>query len=780
MPLDRRAFLQTGATCLASLALDEFAWPESDSEKPSQPSGRQVFPLNQNWRFTPHPSPAMRDSAFDDSAFDYVTLPHTNIELPWHNFDQTAYQFVSLYRRSLNLPRAPYGKRVFLDFEGAMTQTTLWLNGTRVGHYQGGYTPFSFEVTPHLSPTGQNLLAVEVDSREIPEIPPFGYEIDYLTFGGIYREAQLRIVPATFIENIQARPSGVSADGSATLSATIHLSQPTPITTIELTLLDGDHPIATRTSTSTEITLPLTNITPWDIDSPHLYTLRVRLLSGATVLDEDTRRIGFRTARFTPAGFELNGRILKLRGLNRHQTFPYVGGAMPARVQRKDAEILKRDLKCNIVRTSHYPQSRHFLDACDELGLLVLEEIPGWQHVGDLAWQDLAVDNVRRMITRDFNRPSVILWSIRINESRDFHDFYTRTNDLAHQLDSTRQTIGVRYFQDSEFLEDVFGMNDFKFPLKAPNHPLYLNTEFVGAEWPTRASDNNAIQREHVLRYARIFNQIASDPGYSGGIGWCAFDYNTHADFGGGDHICYMGVSDIFREPKAAAGFFKSQCPPSEEPVLEPAFHFAENDQPGNFGETNPPANPEVISSNCDTIKVSIRPLTSAPDAFHPIAELKPAREQFPHLAYPPFFLTLPNGNDDWGDLRLEGYIAGSKVITKTLSGSGAARRFELFADSTELLADGSDATRVVLRLTDEYGAIQRLANDPFSLTLSGPARLIGPNLISLTGGTTAVWVRANQHSGPQRATGRLTAKHATLGSQSIDIHLTPTAPEAV
>lgn len=138
---------------------------------------------------------------------------------------------------------------------------------------------------------------------------------------------------------------------------------------------------------------------------------------------------------------------------------------MPGRVQRRDAIILKKELKCNIVRTSHYPQSRHFLDCCDEIGLLVLEEIPGWQHIGDEAWKSLAVDNVRRMIRRDWNHPAIVLWGVRINESKDDHDFYTRTNTLAHSLDPTRQTGGIRYSQDSEFLEDVFTMNDFGFPL---------------------------------------------------------------------------------------------------------------------------------------------------------------------------------------------------------------------------------------------------------------------------------------------------------------------------
>jgi beta-galactosidase len=197
------------------------------------------------------------------------------------------------------------------------------------------------------------------------------------------------------------------------------------------------------------------DIALWDLKSPKLYRVEVRLLRGTELADNDSRRIGFREARFTPQGFSLNGTVIKLRGLDRHQTFPWVGQAMPGRVQKRDAIILRKNLRCNIVRTSHYPQSRHFLDACDEVGLLVLEEIPGWQHIGDQAWQDISVDNVRRMIRRDWNHPSIILWGVRINESKDNHDFYTRTNAMAHSLDPTRQRGGIRYFQESEFLEDV-------------------------------------------------------------------------------------------------------------------------------------------------------------------------------------------------------------------------------------------------------------------------------------------------------------------------------------
>src|SRR5437773_3823988 len=191
---------------------------------------------------------------------------------------------------------------------------------------------------------------------------------------------------------------------------------------------------------------------------------------------------------------------------------------MPARAQRRDAQILRNKLKTNIVRTSHYPQSRHFLDACDEIGLLVLEEIPGWQHIGDEAWKQLSIDNVRRMIQRDWNHPAIILWGVRINESKDDHDFYTRTNALAHQLDSTRQTGGIRYNYQSELLEDVFTMNDFgtgALPagaagatMRPPNHSRYLNTEFIGHTFVTKSSDSAERLTEHALRHARVHNQL--------------------------------------------------------------------------------------------------------------------------------------------------------------------------------------------------------------------------------------------------------------------------------
>jgi beta-galactosidase len=396
----------------------------------------------------------------------------------------------------------------------------------------------------------------------------------------------------------------------------------------------------------------------------------------------------------------------------------------------------------------------------------VLEEIPGWQHIGDKAWQDISVDNVSRMIHRDWNHPSIVLWGVRINESRDNHDFYTRTNAMAHQLDPTRQTGGIRYFQESEFLEDVFTMNDFGWPLKKPNHPRYLNTEFVGHTYPCKTFDSMERLREHTIRHARVHDTLASDPQYAGGIGWCAFDYNTHANFGSGDRICYHGVADIFREPKPAAFFYKSQCDPAEEIVLEPAFHWARNDESVGFTKG-------LICSNCDHVKI----YTLTDSGEHLLAEADPDRTQFPHLKYAPFDVDFGDKiRENWGDLRIDGYLAGKQVISKRYSGDGVDHEFVMQPDDTELVADGADTTRVVLRMNDAHGAIRPFASDGIVLELEGPGVLIGDNPATLIGGAVAVWVRAGEQPGSVT----LRAKHPRHGTKEVQFTLKQAEAEQV
>lgn len=762
--LNRRNFLKTAAVGAAGFSiLANTANAEISIEPTLAPSlsQRHIFPLNHKWLYNETSSPAAMQTAFNDKTWKQVTIPHTNKMLPMNGFDEKEYTFVSAYRRHFRLPKELKDHRIFVDFGGVMTAAKVFINGKSLGEYKGGYTPFSFELTKDINWTGDNVLAVEVDSTERADIPPFGNLVDYMTFGGIYRDVQIRAVAPTFIENVFAKPVGVLTKNCRLNVKVLLGGKSEGSFVILVSLLDGDKEVAKGSARDVigidhDISIEsLDNLKLWGLENPHLYSVRVKLFnySGGESLDHYETRIGFREAKFTPEGFYLNGKHVKLRGLNRHQTYPFVGQAMPERGQRKDAEIIKKELKCNIVRTSHYPQSPHFLDACDELGLLVFEEIPGWQHVGDEAWKDLALQHVGEMIRRDWNHPSIIMWGVRVNESGDFHDLYTATNKLAHDLDDSRQTGGVRYRYPSERLEDVFTMNDFGFPLRAPNHPLYLNTEFSGHMFPTKRFDNGERLREHTHRHARVHDALAGDVKYSGGIGWCAFDYNTHEYFGSGDRICYHGVSDIFRIPKPAAGFYLSQCDPSEEIVLEPAFHWA-------CGDENEAFTFALVSSNCERLKFFVG------DKL--VAEADPDRKTYPNLKYAPFNPNIRSsiwGAVKWADLRIEGYIGGKKVIERKLSGKGVDRDFVIKPDDTELRADGIDMTRVVFKVTDEFGNDRPYAVGAIQFTIEN-GEIIGENPFALVGGCGAIWIKSTEKAG----TIRLTAKHARFGTKTVTI----------
>ena len=747
--MNRRTFL-AGTSLGAALAQAQNA--------PTVPL-RRVYSLNRNWLYHPKMTPGADGAAFNDTGFQRVTLPHTNIELPWHSFDDHAYEFVSIYRRHFRAPASWSGKRVFVDFGGVMTAAKVSINGHAFEEYRGGYTNFSFELTPHLKLGGDNVLAVVVDSTERADIPPFGGSIDYLTFGGIYRDVELRVVPETHLANVFAKPvRAMSSDRALVVRCYLDGPVTRPIT-ITAELRDGDRLLKSGTAVVKseadhhDVVLDgLGDVVLWELSRPKLYQVTARLDNGDTY----STRTGFREASFTEKGFYLNGQHVKLRGLNRHQTYPYTGGAMPARVQARDAHVLRRELKCNIVRTSHYPQSPAFLDACDELGLLVLEEIPGWQHIGENPWQDLAVDNVGRMIRRDWNHPSIVLWGVRINESADNHAFYTRTNEVAHLLDDSRPTGGIRNRYDSELLEDVFTMNDFGFPLRTPNHPAYLNTEFNGHMYSTKRFDNVERVAEHVTRHARVHDQLASDDRYAGGIAWCAFDYASHRYFGSGDRICYHGVSDIFRLPKPAAGFYRSQCEPDEEVVIEPGFYYAWGDKPGGNGPGVVP-----VCSNCDHLKIYY--------AGKLLLEADPDRKTWPHLKHPPFTVPLNRLSfGSWGDLKIEGYIDGKLVGSRMLSGDGTDDRLVVKPDDHELEGDGRDATRLVLEVTDSAGNLRPFATGAIQLSISGPGEIVGENPFSLSGGAGAVWVKTKEAAG----TIRLEAHHQYLGKQTVEIQV--------
>ena len=454
-----------------------------------------------------------------------VRLPHNVRELPLHYASPAEYEMVCGYRRLLRIPEEAAGKRIFLQFDGAAHIARVYCRGQLCCEHRCGYTAFRTEITALVKPGEEVPVAVELDCTENGQIPPFGFVIDYLTYGGLYREAWLDLRGQDYIEDLFVYTPELDR-----LEARLTLSRPEA--SVRLSVWDRENCLVNQTG-GDRFSLRLPGVMAWCPENPKRYRCRAELLDErGEVLDEQETLFGFRTVEFKPEGFFLNGKPAYLRGLNRHQCFPFIGYAAPESLQREDARILKEELSCTAVRTSHYPQSQYFIDECDRLGLLVFTEIPGWQHIGGEAWKDQAVENVREMVCQYRNHPSIVLWGVRINESQDDDAFYRRTNELCHRLDPSRPTSGVRYLQKSSLLEDVYAFNDFSHTGQNPGvlpksrvstHPekALLVSEHNGHMFPTKSCDPWAKRQEQALRHARVQNDARADGQHAGCFG-CA------------------------------------------------------------------------------------------------------------------------------------------------------------------------------------------------------------------------------------------------------------------
>ncbi len=751
-------------------------------------SSAGTSPFNQGWLFGGRYVPGSADPGFADSGFTQITLPHTVTPLSWADWDPASWESVWIYRKHFAVQ--PAGRsRVFADFDGVMADAIVTLNGTTVATHRGGYLPFSAELTRSLRP-GDNVLAVVVDSRWLP-VPPAGHaggaaSIDYLQPGGIYRDAALRVVPEVFLADVFARPVRVLGhDRMVMVQATIDAATvPGGPVEVRAELRDGTQRLASTAQPVTltapgrsVVTLTLTglaDIALWSPESPKLYQIRVTLLPPSGDQHDLTVSTGFRQAVFQAAGFYLNGERYPIFGLNRHQLFPYTGMAAAARLQRRDAEILKAELNCNMVRCSHYPQSPHFLDACDELGLMVWQEAPGWAHVGDAAWQDIVVQNVHDMVVRDRNRPCVIVWGTRLNETANHRRLYTRTRQAARDLDGTRPTSGAMTRHSARgWGEDVFGYDDYRHArgqaaLRPPVPGVpYLVSEAVGALAGAPAyrwTDRGAVLATQARLHAQVHHTARSRPGYAGLLGWCGIDY---ASYNGGARIWRglktPGVLDTFRVAKPAAAIYRAQLDPRVRPVILPVFCW-------DFGPGSPPHGPgadAMIATNCERVEIF-----AGPDH---IATGVPDRARFGGLAYPPVLADLTVDGSGRPELRIDGYLGGRRVASARMSADPARDRLVLTADHASLTADGTDTTRVTFRALDAYGNQRPHVTGAVTVRLTGPAALVGdsPFPFGDYGGVGGAFVRSLPGQ-PGLVT--VTVRHPGLGHDAITLTMTPPA----
>ena len=738
--------------------------------------------------------------------------------MPLHYFDESIYQTVSCYRRHFTAQKDWKDMVVLLTFEGVAHEAQVYINGKKASTHTCGYTAFTVDISKYLDYGNDNVIAVRVDSRETLNQPPFGFAIDYMTYGGIYRDVYLEVKSSSYISRTaidtkltdRYEQDGKLFCKKGAVVTKVYTEGATDGYRMVTYIRKKGEEAFTRSSETetvngyTETILRADDVELWDPDNPALYEQKIELINAqGVIVDRHTDTFGFRKAVFKPNGFFINGRRLKIRGLNRHQSYAYVGYAMPDSMQELDAVILKDKLGVNAVRTSHYPQAQSFLDKCDETGLMVFTEIPGWQHIGDDEWKDKAVDNVRDMIRQNINHPSIILWGVRINESTDDEEFYARTNAMAHAEDPSRQTGGVRCYKKGDFQEDVFTYNDFshcgnnagadrKSSVTPDIGKPYLVTEYNGHMFPTKAFDCEDHRTEHMLRHARVLNDVAKADDITGSFGWCMFDYNTHKDFGSGDRICYHGVCDIFRNPKLAAHVYRAQQ--EERPVLTVSSAMNIGEHPGgNTGDVYIITNAEKVRMyrNDELIREYTNADSGFPALLHgpiriddyvgdalvthegmPEKKAKEIKDLLNEVARNGMYrmsvkfmakaaliaakyhmkksdaVNLYNkyiGN--WGG-KVSSYkfeaIKGEDVVREIVIQPFSRVHLEV-SPNTTVLHEGRtyDVALVRLRAVDENRRLLNFCNDPVSFKVQGPIEIIGPTVVSLSGGMGGVYIRS-------------------------------------
>jgi beta-galactosidase len=622
------------------------------------------------------------------------------------------------------------------------------------------------------------VLAVVVDGRW-SQVPPDGASggaqaVDYLEPAGIYREVSLRITPQIFISDVFAKPVNVlSSSPTIDVQVTISASHtPSGLVTVTAALVDGSTKLATAGATAavtgpgdtvTTLTISgLPDVARWSPDNPKLYQVSATIQADGVAHTVEVNT-GFREATFEDGGFYLNGERLEIFGLNRHQLFPYTGMAAPERLQRRDAELLKDELNCNMVRCSHYPQSPHFLDACDELGLMVWEEPPGWQYVGQAAFQSIVVQNVHDMMVRDRNRPSVIVWATRLNETANEPGLYTQTRQLAYTLDGSRQTTGAMSFQNttSGWAEDVYSYDDYHssngnavLEPPIPGVP-YMVSEAVGALDGAplyRWVDTDATLAIQARMHAQVHNIAQSNVAYAGLLAWAGIDY---ASLNGGNRIWHNvkwpGVLDTFRVPKPGAAFYRAQVDPSVSPVIAPVFFW-------DFGPSSPsngPGEGVMIATNCDRLELYVNGAhftTGTPDTTN-----------YASVAYPPVFVNLTVSGSGSPELRIDGYVGSQLVTSLKMSSDTTTDQLALALEDASIQGDGTDATRFTFRSADAYGNQRPYSSGDVTLALSGPATLIADNPFPFAafGGVGGAFIRSQPGTS---GTVTVIATHPTLG----------------
>jgi beta-galactosidase len=438
---------------------------------------RQVL-MNDHWMY-------LEDPIDDVTALSKSKIPWVSINLPhtWNAFD--AVDPVPGYRRSASwyekkifIPKSVKDSRIILYFEGINTQSKVYVNKKYAGGHIGGYIGFEIDVTPFIKKGADNIIDIRADNSVDPDIIP-SQKSDFFIYGGISRNVWLKVVPGQYIKSVKINTQNVSKE-SAQTSVEIGVVNTAPRevqTSIhavvndksgnEILQIDGKKNLPPGHN-SIKLDLPnLISPVLWSPANPALYTLSVKIKMTDGMADHISENYGYRWFEFKEHGpFYLNGERLLLRGTQRHEEYAGLGNAVPDSLQRKDI-LTAKEMGANFLRLAHYPQAPEVYRACDELGILLWDELPWCRGgVGGSVWKENTRRLLGEMIDQNYNHPSIIMWSLgnEVDWESDFQDgdnpdsirnYFILLNELAHQLDPSRVT-ATRKSPEGADVVDVF------------------------------------------------------------------------------------------------------------------------------------------------------------------------------------------------------------------------------------------------------------------------------------------------------------------------------------
>lgn len=767
-------------------------------------SGREVYSMNPAWRFHKGAVEGAETKEFNDKDWTVVSLPDGIEYLPTEASGCINYQGEVWYRKHFTPDAALKGKKLFLHFEAIMGKSKVFVNGKLLTEHFGGYLPVIVDVTDVLDWNGDNVIAVWADNSDDPSYPPGKAQdvLDYTYFGGIYRDCWLIAHNNVFItdpnyENEVAGGGlfvafGKVSDALAEVQLKIHVRNATknPFSgRVEYMLLQPDGTEVARLSDKIQVKvgrattvsdrMPVKQPMLWTPSTPTLYNLLVRVLDKeGNVIDGYRRRIGIRSIEFKGKdGFYLNGRPYgkPLIGANRHQDFAVVGNAVANSIHWRDAKKLK-DVGMEIIRNAHCPQDPAFMDACDELGLFVIVNTPGWQFWNDAPeFAQRVYSDIRNVVRRDRNHPSVWLWEPILNETWYPADFAKNTRDI---VDAEYPYPYCYSGSDSE----ARGHENFPVYFAHPANMQDASKEidptktYFTREWgdnvddwsshnsPSRVARNWGEQpmRVQAQHYACPYYPVTSydvlykqSPQHVGGCLWHSFDHQRgyHPD------PFYGGLMDVFRQPKYSYYMFMAQRP------------AVKNDRNAGSGpmvyiahEMTPFSGKDVtVYSNCDEVRLTFNkggktytykkdknrpgmpsPVITFPDVYDFMVDKAFSRTQKQDDVY----------------LLAEGLIDGKVVATHKVVPARRPEKILLWMDNegTDLKADGSDFVTVVAAVADKNGNIKRLNNYNIRFSIEGEGRLLGgpgvlANPVPVKWGTAPVLVQSTLKPGKIRIT---------------------------